>query len=59
MNLGLNAMLFEGALEVDFDYYRNDVRDLLYNPELPGQAGLASQPFINVGNVRNQGWISL
>lgn len=55
MNIGFNAMLFEGDLELDMDYYRNDVRDLLYNPELPGQAGLASQPYVNVGNVRNTG----
>lgn len=55
LNIGFNAMLFEGDLELDVDYYRNDVRDLLYNPELPGQAGLASQPYVNVGNVRNTG----
>lgn len=55
MNIGFNAMLFDAAIEIDMDYYRNDVRDLLYNPELPGQAGLAAQPFINVGNVRNTG----
>jgi len=55
MNIGFNAMMFDGNLEIDMDYYQNDVRDLLYNPELPGHAGLASQPFINVGNVRNHG----
>ncbi len=55
MNIGVNAMLFEGNLEIDVDYYQNDVRDLLYDPELPGHAGLASQPFVNVGNVRNHG----
>ncbi|MDX1640726.1 MAG: TonB-dependent receptor [Balneolaceae bacterium] len=55
MNIGFNAMMFEGALEVDMDYYQNDVRDLLYNPELPGQAGLAAQPYVNVGNVKNTG----
>src|SRR6056297_3835623 len=55
MNIGFNAMFLEGDLEVDLDYYQNDVRDLLFNPELPGQAGLASQPFINIGNVENTG----
>ncbi|MCG2588441.1 SusC/RagA family TonB-linked outer membrane protein [Rhodohalobacter sulfatireducens] len=55
MNIGVNTMLFDGALEIDMDFYKNDVRDLLFNPELPGQAGLASQPYVNVGNVENKG----
>src|SRR6056297_801494 len=55
MNIGFNAMFLDGDFEVDVDYYQNDVRDLLFNPELPGQAGLASQPFINIGNVENTG----
>ena len=55
MNIGFNTMMFGGMFELDLDYYQNDVRDLLFNPELPGTAGLASQPFINVGNVQNSG----
>ncbi|MCC5942098.1 MAG: TonB-dependent receptor [Balneolaceae bacterium] len=55
LNTGFNMMIFDGSIEFDVDYYRNDVRDLLFNPELPAQAGLAAQPFINVGNVRNTG----
>lgn len=55
MNIGFNAMFLDGNIEVDVDYYQNDVRDLLFNPELPGQAGLAAQPFINIGNVENTG----
>ena len=55
MNIGVNAVMFDGSLEVDADFYQNDVRDLLFNPEIPGQAGLASQPFVNVGNVENKG----
>lgn len=55
MNFGFNAMFFDGDLEIDIDYYQNDIRDLLFNPELPGQAGLAAQPFINVANVQNYG----
>lgn len=37
------------------DYYRNGIRDLLYNSELPATAGLAAQPYVNVGNVQNTG----
>lgn len=55
MNIGFNMMIWQGGLEVDIDWYKNDVRDLLFNPELPGTAGLAAQPYINIGNVRNTG----
>lgn len=56
MNIGFNMMILDGGLELDVDYYRNDIRDLLYNPELPATAGLAAQPYVNVGNVRNTGF---
>src|SRR5690625_6536841 len=55
MNIGFNAMFFQGGLEIDMDYYQNDVRDLLYDPELPAQAWLASRPYVNVGNIQNRG----
>jgi len=55
INIGFNAMLFEGSLEIDLDYYQNDIRDLLYNPQLPATAGEATSPFINIGNVQNTG----
>lgn len=55
-NVGLDATLFNGRIEVSADYYRKDIRDLLYNPELPGTAGVAPQPFVNVANMKNEGF---
>lgn len=55
MNIGFNAIMFGGAFEVDLDYYQNDVRDLLFDPDLPGQVGTATAPDVNVGNVENSG----
>ncbi|MDJ1503820.1 TonB-dependent receptor [Xanthocytophaga agilis] len=54
-NIGLDATLFSGALDVTVDWYRKEIRDLLYNPELPGTAGAATVPYVNVGQMRNQG----
>ena len=54
-NFGLDATLFNGRLELSADYYRKDIRDLLYNPELPGIAGVAPQPYVNVANMKNEG----
>ncbi|SMO54972.1 TonB-linked outer membrane protein, SusC/RagA family [Fodinibius sediminis] len=55
MNIGLDATLFDGRLELNADYYKKDVEDLLYNPPLPATAGSAAQPYVNVGNMTNTG----
>lgn len=54
-NIGLDATLFNGHIDISADYYRKDIKDLLYNPELPGVAGVAAQPFVNVANMKNEG----
>ncbi|MDQ1088806.1 TonB-dependent receptor [Siphonobacter sp. SORGH_AS_1065] len=54
-NIGIDATLFNGALDVTVDYYRKDVRDLLYNPELAGAVGQGSAPFVNIANMKNSG----
>lgn len=55
-NIGIDVTLFKGLLEVTADYYRKDVKDLLYNPELPGVFGVASAPYVNVAQMRNKGF---
>jgi len=54
-NFGIDATLFDGRLNVTADYYVKKIKDLLYNPELPGTAGGAAQPYINVGDMKNEG----
>ncbi|QEC53768.1 TonB-linked SusC/RagA family outer membrane protein [Anseongella ginsenosidimutans] len=54
-NIGLDATLFSGKLDLTAEYYRKDVDDLLYNPSLPGTAGSVTAPFINIAKMRNQG----
>ncbi len=54
-NFGLDATFLNGRFELSADYYRKDIRDLLYNPELPGIAGVAAQPYVNVANMKNEG----
>lgn len=55
-NIGLDASLFKGELDFSFDYYRKDIKDLLYDPELPGLAGTAAQPFVNIAQMKNHGF---
>ncbi len=55
LNLGFDAVLFKGRLEITAEYYRKDVKDLLYNPQLPGTSGTATAPYVNIGYMKNQG----
>ncbi|GAB3804660.1 TonB-dependent receptor [Spirosoma humi] len=54
-NIGLDASLFKGKLQLSVDYYRKDIRDLLYNPERPGTTGQGAVPFINIARMKNDG----
>lgn len=54
-NIGIDASLFGGKLEIAADYYEKNITDLLYNPELPGSYGTAPPPFVNVANMKNNG----
>jgi TonB-linked SusC/RagA family outer membrane protein len=55
-NVGFDATLFQGTTDVVFDWYQKTTEDLLFNPEVQGIAGgAASQPFRNVGSMKNTG----
>src|SRR3546814_8729952 len=41
-NIGIDATLFSGKLDLTAEYYSKEVDDLLYNPALPGTAGSRS-----------------
>ncbi len=54
-NIGIDATLFNGKIDVTADYYSKEIRDLLYNPELPGTSGAATRPFVNIAKIQNKG----
>jgi TonB-dependent starch-binding outer membrane protein SusC len=54
-DIGFEAQLFQSKFGIVFDWYSKQTEDLLYNPELPGTAGAASQPYINVASMSNKG----
>ena len=54
-NIGIDASFFKGALELTADYYRKDIKDLLFNPTLPGTFGTGTVPFVNIAQVKNHG----
>lgn len=54
-NIGFDAALLDRKLEINFDWYSKQSLDLLFSPELPGTAGAASPPAVNVGEMKNTG----
>ncbi|PRX43238.1 SusC/RagA family TonB-linked outer membrane protein [Salegentibacter salegens] len=54
-NIGIDVNLFNSKLQVSADYYRKDVVDLLYNPELTGTAGVSTAPYVNIAEMKNSG----
>jgi len=56
LNFGVDLAILSGQLEITADYYRKDIEDLLFDPELPATAGQADPPFVNVASMENTGF---
>ncbi|MES2794377.1 MAG: TonB-dependent receptor [Bacteroidota bacterium] len=56
INFGVDAALLNNSLTVVLDIYNRKTIDLLYNPPVPGTAGAAQAPTINVGEMENKGF---
>jgi TonB-dependent starch-binding outer membrane protein SusC len=54
-NIGFEATILNNKVGIKFDWYLKKTKDLLYNPELPGTAGDASPPYINIAAMSNKG----
>jgi len=54
-DIGFEAMIFDGKVGLVFDWYSKQTEDLLYALELPGVAGGASVPYVNVASMSNKG----
>jgi len=55
-NVGFDASLWGGGLQLVFDYYNKEVVDLLYTPTLVGTAGRALPPAVNIAKMKNSGF---
>ncbi|UCG85731.1 MAG: TonB-dependent receptor, partial [Gemmatimonadota bacterium] len=55
MNLGLDLEFFGGSTSLVVDVYQRDTDNLFYAPALPGTAGWADRPLVNIGQMRNRG----
>lgn len=54
-NFGFDATLLDGKIAVTADYYRKDIKDLLYAATQLGTAGNGAVPAQNVGKMKTDG----
>ena len=54
-NIGFEASMLQSKLGIKVEWYSKKTKDLLYNPELPGTAGSADAPYVNVASMSNTG----
>jgi TonB-linked SusC/RagA family outer membrane protein len=55
-NVGADLALFDNAINVVFDVYNRNTHNLLFNPAIPGTAGVAASPIVNIGAMNNKGF---
>ena len=56
-NLGFNLGLLNDKIEIDFDYYHKETKDLLMKSvAIPSMVGYSSMSYANVGRMDNDGW---
>lgn len=55
-NIGFDGTFFNGRLDVIFDWWKKDTKDLLFTVPIPQTAGPnASPPAVNIGEMLNRG----
>jgi outer membrane receptor protein involved in Fe transport len=54
-DLGLDATLFNGKMDVTFDYYNKLTQDVLLSQPLPYSSGFFLPTDVNLGKIRNSG----
>jgi TonB-dependent starch-binding outer membrane protein SusC len=56
INVGFDGTLFNGRLDVIFDWYTRKTEDLLFRQEIAATiGGTAMAPFVNIGSMENKG----
>ncbi|MGB4400296.1 MAG: TonB-dependent receptor [Daejeonella sp.] len=54
-NIGIDATLFKDAVYLTMDYYIKNTKDMLVNLPVSYEAGFATAPSVNGGEVQNKG----
>lgn len=54
-NIGVDATFLKGMFGLNVDLYNRTTSDMLYQVSLPATQGVATVPFVNVGEMNNKG----
>jgi TonB-linked SusC/RagA family outer membrane protein len=55
-NIGFDGTFYNGRLDIIFDYWKKDTKDLLFTVPIPLTAGSnAAPPAVNIGEMMNRG----
>jgi TonB-linked SusC/RagA family outer membrane protein len=54
-NVGADLAFLDGKVNVIIDLYQRATNNLLFNPAIPGTAGVAAAPIVNIGKMKNRG----
>jgi TonB-linked SusC/RagA family outer membrane protein len=54
-NVGADIGLLDGRVNLVLDLYKRHTDNLLFDPPIPGTAGIASAPIVNIGEMDNSG----
>ncbi|HQR94521.1 MAG TPA: SusC/RagA family TonB-linked outer membrane protein, partial [Sediminibacterium sp.] len=56
IDYGIDLSLFNGKVDVTFDWYKKQTNNILLNLAIPGVMGYANSPKQNAGSMENIGW---
>jgi TonB-linked SusC/RagA family outer membrane protein len=56
IDYGIDLSLFNGKIDLTFDWYKKQTKNILLNLSIPGVMGYANSPKQNAGSMENIGW---
>lgn len=54
-DIGFDAVVLKGRMDVNFDWFNRTTSDMLFRPDVQRTQGMATVPFQNIGSMRNKG----
>jgi TonB-linked SusC/RagA family outer membrane protein len=55
-NVGLDAAMFDNTLSFSVDVWQRNTSDMLFREPIPQVMGVATAPFVNIGEMKNSGY---
>jgi len=56
LNVGVDAVLFDNTLNFSLDVWQRNTSDMLVQEPIPQVLGVATAPFVNIGEMKNTGF---